>query len=100
MPRRAKHTYCNTQYRNAQCFYPKLAIKILRVHNLWNIDMFHSKLVPFLLSVLNRQAWTNTPAYYRIRTLRIHNVFYQNDISIKSSNVKLNINDVCNLIER
>jgi hypothetical protein len=25
---------------------------------------------------------------------------YRNDISIKSSNVKLNINDVCNLIER
>jgi hypothetical protein len=24
---------------------------------------------------------------------------YQNDISIKSSNVKLNISDVCNLIE-
>ncbi len=25
---------------------------------------------------------------------------YRNDISLKSSNVKLNINDVCNLIER
>jgi len=27
-------------------------------------------------------------------------MMYQNDISIKSSNVKLNISDVCNLIER
>ncbi len=36
---------------------------------------FEKKLVPFLLSVTNTRGWTNTLAYYGIRTLRILNVF-------------------------
>ncbi len=55
----------------------------------------------------------NTITYYDVVSIMAINSFivqapgvkhrdrsYRNDISLKSSNVKLNINDVCNLIER
>ncbi len=39
------------------------------------MDTFHCKLVPFLLSVTDTLAWTNTLAYYGIHRLRIRNAF-------------------------
>jgi hypothetical protein len=55
-----------------------LHYKTLRVRNLIKIDMFHIKLVSFLLLVpffwTNTLPWINTLAYYRVCTLRIRNV--------------------------
>ncbi len=39
------------------------------------MDRFRSKLVSFILSVTNTQAWTNTLAYYGIGTLQIRYAF-------------------------
>ncbi len=47
----------------------------LRIRNLQKIDSFRRKLVPFLLPVTNKLAWTNTQAYYRICTLQICYIF-------------------------
>jgi hypothetical protein len=52
-----------------------LYFKTLQIRNLWKMAKFYSKLVSFLLSVTNILVWTNTLAYYRIRRLRIRNVF-------------------------
>jgi hypothetical protein len=52
-------------------------IKKLRIHNLREMEILRSKLVPFLLPVTftGLDKHTNTLAYYGIRKLRIRNVF-------------------------
>ncbi len=52
-----------------------LYYKTLSIRNLWEMDIFCSKLVSFLLRATNTLAWTNTLAYYGIRTLQTHHVF-------------------------
>ncbi len=73
------------------CFWPNLQLRIeelcyktvlghvlyktLRIRNLRQIARLHSKLVPFILSVTNTLAKTNTLAYYGFLKLRIRSVF-------------------------
>ncbi len=67
----------NKSQRSSLASFPALDMyyTTLRIRNLQKIDIFHRKLVPFILSVTNKLAWTNTHAYYRICTLQICYIF-------------------------
>ncbi len=54
---------------------PGLYYKTLRTRNVRKIDILRNKLVPYIVNHKHTLAWTNTLAYYGIRTLRIRNVF-------------------------
>jgi len=101
-------TYCTMLCNNAE--YKKMGpdlswvqlndvhnrIKIYTKHWLGLLTYYDTSIITLVNNKLGMRLNSSFPL--SPDSQNINREYYRNDISIKSSNVKLNINDVCNLI--